>query len=346
MSAPPLAILAVGMATGVGFSAPASCAAIRCGVNNFQETRFLTGASDWIMGSAVPFETPWRGRTRLVKLLAGPVQECLAILPELLLEQIPLLLCLAEPDRPGRLEGLDETLLRDLEAELDVSLHPESQAIARGRVGGAEALRQARSLLYRNYNRPEVVLVGGADCLLSGPTLREFEARQRLLTVDNSDGFIPGEAGSCLLVGRPDRLVEPGLLCLGLGFGHEDAPIESEEPLRGDGLTAAIKAALTEAGLTLGDLDYRLSDVSGGQYGFKEANLALARTLRQQKPAFDIWHTADCIGEVGAAVLPCLLGVALFAARKGYAPGAGVICQLGNDDGSRAAVVLRQAGGV
>ena len=60
----------------------------------------------------------------------------------------------------------------------------------------------------------------------------------------------------------------------------------------------------------------------------------------KRKEEFDIWHPADCIGEVGAAALPCMLGVALFAARKAYAPGANILCHLGNDDGKRAALVL------
>ena len=90
-------------------------------------------------------------------------------------------------------------------------------------------------------------------------------------------------------------------------------------------------------------MDFRITDISGEQYGFKEASLALSRLLRVRKEEFDIWHPADCIGEVGAAALPCMLGVALFAARKGYAPGPAILCHLGNDDGKRAALVVRTA---
>ena len=66
-----------------------------------------------------------------------------------------------------------------------------------------------------------------------------------------------------------------------------------------------------------------------------------------RKEEFDIWHPADCIGEVGAAALPCMLGVALYAMRKRYAPGPAVLAHLGNDDGKRVALVLaaREGGG-
>ena len=56
MSTPPVAILGCGMMTGVGLSAEASCAAIRCALDNFQETRFIARGGEWIIGSAVPLE--------------------------------------------------------------------------------------------------------------------------------------------------------------------------------------------------------------------------------------------------------------------------------------------------
>lgn len=66
--------------------------------------------------------------------------------------------------------------------------------------------------------------------------------------------------------------------------------------------------------------------------------------MKKVKPEFDIQHPADCIGEVGAAIVPTVLAVAKAAAEKHYAPGPGVICHFGNDDGLRAAVVLRYVG--
>lgn len=103
--AQPLAILDVGMVTGVGLSAPASCAAIRGAIDNFQETRFTDRGGEWILGCEVPLERPWRGRTRQVKMLAAALRECLDLLPDgIEAEDIPLILNLAERDRPGRLE--------------------------------------------------------------------------------------------------------------------------------------------------------------------------------------------------------------------------------------------------
>lgn len=342
MTAAPIAILGAGMMTGVGLTAPASCAAIRCAIDNFTETRFIGQGGEWIIGSAVPLEQPWRGQAKLVKLLAGSVRECLDLIPDARAEDIPLLVCVAERERPGRLDGLDNALFFELQNELGLAFHAESEIFADGRVGGAVALRRARQLLYRSEARHRHVIVSGADSYLVGPTLMAYDERDRLLTERNSDGFIPGEAGAALLLSRPER--EGGAVqVLGLGFARETATIESEEPLRADGLAQAIKAALDDAGTAIEAMDFRITDISGEQYGFKEASLALSRLLRVRKDEFDIWHPADCIGEVGAAALPCMLGVALYAARKRYAPGPAALAHGGNDDGKRVALVLAAA---
>jgi len=62
--------------------------------------------------------------------------------------------------------------------------------------------------------------------------------------------------------------------------------------------------------------------------------------MRVQCEFQDIWHPADCIGEVGAAATLCCLGMAYWAARKGYAPGTLGLAQAGNDDGRRIAMVI------
>jgi 3-oxoacyl-[acyl-carrier-protein] synthase-1 len=96
---------------------------------------------------------------------------------------------------------------------------------------------------------------------------------------------------------------------VGLGYGTERATILSEEPLRGDGLKEAITNAMKDASITWEQIDFRITDANGEQYWFKEASLALTRTLRMHKAEVDLWHPADSIGEIGAAIVPCVLGV-------------------------------------
>ena len=67
-----------------------------------------------------------------------------------------------------------------------------------------------------------------------------------------------------------------------------------------------------------------------------------ARILRMRRPHFELYTPVDCFGEIGAAIGPCLIGLSLDAARKGYAPGPGVLCHFASDDGVRAALILRE----
>lgn len=334
-----LSIIGSGMVSAVGLSAPASCAAIRCAIDNFQETRFIDRAGEWLMAASVPLEQPWRGRTKLIKMAARAIAEALHSTPGLAPEQTPLLLGLAEGERPGRLKDLDRTLLHAIEDELGLRFHPASSIIVHGRVSAAVALLEARKLLYQGGHRH--VLVAGVDSFLSAATLTAFEQRERLLTSQNSNGFIPGEGAAAVVLAAPVASEQPQLLCIGLGFGMEKATVEAEDlPLRADGLTQAVRAALGEAGCGLEQMDYRLTDISGEQYYFKEASLALSRNLRVRKEFFHLWHPADCIGEVGAAIGPAMLAVALAASRKGYGEGPKIFCHLGNDAGQRAVALL------
>ncbi|KHK66365.1 beta-ketoacyl synthase N-terminal-like domain-containing protein [Pseudomonas frederiksbergensis] len=334
-----LCIIGSGMISAVGLSAPAGCAAIRCAIDNFQETRFIDRAGEWIIGASVPLEQPWRGRTKLIKMASRAIAEALQSVPGVDPEKIPLLLGVAEAERPGRLNGLDRELLRDIETELGRRFHPDSNIIPRGRVSAAVALLDARRLIHQGGHCH--VLVAGVDSLLCGPTLAAFEQRERLLTSENSNGFIPGEGAAAVVLAAPVSDETPQLTCIGLGFGLEPATVQSLDlPLRAEGLTQAVRAALGEAGCGLEQMDYRLADISGEQYYFKEASLALSRSLRVRKEFFHLWHPADCIGEVGAAIGPVMLAVALAASRKGYGEGPNVFCHLGNDAGERAAALL------
>ena len=333
-----IAVDACGMMTAVGLSAPATCAAIRCGLTNVTETRFMDSSGQWIRGAEVPLEKPWRGRTKLVKMAAGAIRECIADLKQVDLAQTVLLLCVSETERPGRNEGIEEHLLREVQNELTASFHRHSELIAGGKVGGVQAIQKAIELLTRTTAK--YCIVCGTDTYLTAGTLGIYEKSNRLLTEENSDGFIPGEAGAAIRLAMKKNSSDAPISITGVGFGVEEATILTEKPLRADGMVTAVKNALNMAGLDLGALDYRICDVSGEQYGFKEATLALTRILRVRKEEFDIWHPAECIGETGAAILPAVLSVASAAVTKRYSKGNGILCHFSNDDGQRAAIVL------
>ncbi|KQX27864.1 3-oxoacyl-ACP synthase [Variovorax sp. Root434] len=338
MSEVPVVISRTGMVTGVGLDAPASCAAIRGAIDNFRQTSFRDRHGEWIMGCEVPLERPWRGEKKLLLMAVRAIAECIEGFDRATCEETPLLLCLAEADRPGRGVTDDTAFFEALQHELGFDFHPESAVIAKGHVSVAVALLRARQLIGASVAKQ--VVVAASDSLLDGAALADCEARDRLLTSENSDGFIPGEGAAALLV-EPLRAQPWGqLVCRGIGFAVEKSHIDSEEPLRADGLTAAIKQSLQEAGCNESVLDFKIIDASGGQYVFKEATLAFGRIDRTRRTEFDVWHPADCIGEVGAPVGLAMVAVLKTACEKAYAKGSNVLLHLGNDDGKRAAMIF------
>lgn len=338
MSALPLTVSRTGLVTGVGLDAPSSCAAIRGAIDNFQQTAFRDGRGEWIMGCEVPLEYPWRGEKKLLMMAARAIGECLQGFDAAACAATPLLLCLAESARPGRPVADELRFLEALQDEMGLRFHAESAVVAQGHVAPAVALHHARQLL--GAGLATQVLVAASDSLLSGATLADCEARDRLLTSRNSDGFIPGEGAAALLV-EPLRAQPWGqLACRGIGFALERAHIDSEQPLRADGLTAAIRQSLADADCGESLLDFKIIDASGGQYAFKEATLAFGRIDRTKRTEFDVWHPADCIGEVGAPIGLAMIAVLKAACEKAYARGSSALLHLGNDDGRRAAMVF------
>lgn len=324
------------MVTAVGLTARATCAAIRCAIDGYRRTGYVLDG-DWLRAGQILLPSNARKENRWLDLARWAVEESVAEYDELLLTDVPVLLCLPEPSRPGRPAGLRADLLRELRKVLglDDDPNPERNVFETGRVAVADALARFSEL--REHGHRTAVIVG-VDSLLTPGCLHAFRERRRLLTPRAQDGFLPGEAAAAVVV--TSRRDVRGLDLLGLGRAVEPAPVESGNPLRGTGLADAFREALARSRADFDAVHYRLCDANGEQYAFKEGALALARSMRALKSTFDVWHPADCVGEVGAAVGPLLLGVALTAARKGYAPGPGVLCHLGSDAGARAAMVL------
>lgn len=339
MTGLPVAIVGAGMVSAVGFNAPACLAAIRAKLSGLRaETLTDPYSGEPISSGRVPLPQWWEGVPKYADLLAPAVLECLRAaegmgLARAELAGIPLLLALPELGRSHRPAELEPELSAELERRLG-PLHPNSSFISSGRAAGVFALDAAVALL--RAGRVHFCIVAGVDGFLHRDTVREFVDRRRIVTPDNSNDFFPGEAAA---------------------VAHEPVVIESDKPLRADGLCAAIRHALAAAGMTMLDLNYRLTDLNGERYKFKESTLAIAKldrkvdALGREAPedrTLALWHPIEYLGKIDAAIIPCLLAIALEAGRGGWAaPGPVALCHVSDDDGQRAAVVVRsQPGGM
>lgn len=331
-----LDIISTGMVTAVGLDAPSSCAAMRAGIDGFRETRFSAGADEALIGAPVPLPRGWIGEKRLAHLAAGAICEAFERVPDAR-GRTELILCLPEETRPGRPLRDPASLLGEIAkiAEIDTSMH--SRVVAHGRPSGIVALEQARRILTAGSS--PYVLIAGVDSYLTSHGVRHYLDHRRLLTQANPDGFIPGEAAAAVLC---TRAASEGVRLFGLGLSREKASIYNKEnlPLRGDGMVAAYRAAFDETGFEMNQLGYRISDLIGEAYYFKQTALASIRLIRGRHGFQDLWSPAESLGNVGAAVGPIMIGMAWMAAKKGYSAGDPVLVEASNDQGACGAAVF------
>ncbi|WP_218511478.1 hypothetical protein [Variovorax sp. dw_308] len=333
-------ITATAMVCPVGLNAVSACAAKRAGISAFANLPFSDDAGEPVVGASVPGLALSLPRAeRLVRMLAKGMADLLRGQTNLNWSLVPLLVCLAEPQTPGGGSDLASRIVDKIETVLGIRFHSEnSRVFVAGHVGGMQALLQARHLIERG--QAPACVVCGVDSLINATTLLWLDQTYRLKTPGNRDGVVPGEAAAALLIGAapaPDTVMK----VTGLGFGQEDAPVLSDGPLLGKGLTAAVRAALAEARVGLHEIDLRLSDVTGELYGFKELPLMEGRLMRTvRKKAQPVWHWAEAIGDTGAAAGIAQLVLADQAFRKGYLDGERALCLTSSVMGGRAATIV------
>jgi 3-oxoacyl-[acyl-carrier-protein] synthase-1 len=336
----PLALRAAGLVSSLGFDADATAAAVWCELRHVTRTRFLDADGRRIPGCVAPLEQPWDGLDRLVRLIAPPIGECLATAPTLKPAQVPLILCVAERSRHGRMPKLED-LLTLVPRALKVHFHQASTIVEDGRLGIGTALQTAVRLI-ADARRP-ACLIAGVDSWLWGPSLEASLAEGRFTDEDHLYAAFPGEGGAAILVSALTSQDTDALACLGLGMGME--PSSEEEGLaRSAGLIEAIQEALYDAGCLLSQIDYRLADLGENARLLKSARRAIDRIVPDLDQQLPIWTPAQFLGDIGAATGPALLALASVATRRGYTPGPRALCHIGDRLGRRVAMVVGGGG--
>ena len=342
-------ITSTGMICPTGLEAASACAAMRAGIAAFEELPYLDNQGKPIIGSHVTIlDGRLKREERLIELLSLAITDCLENAKyDLPIEDVPLLVGMAEPDRENGGAKLPARIIGEMEQKLNVRFHSTySRAFNQGHVSGFLGLRIARDLM--KERKVPACIVCGVDSYIDAGSLAWLDKLFRLKTDENSDGMIPGEgAASVLLQPQPLSGIEYPVKIAGLGFGYEKASVSSEDPLLGIGLSDAARSALGEAGLQMHEIHFRLSDVTGESYGFKEQSIVIGRLIRvHREEGFPLLHCAEYIGNTGAAAGIIELIVSFHAYQKRYNPGDIAICFTSADSGKRAVSILRSGTGI
>lgn len=273
-----------------------------------------------------------------------------------------LLLVGPEPSRSGFDLSRLQACFEACQTALGHQFHPASAITQAGSPGVVAALQLAHQLmaakptkLSKDSEAPHTILIASVDSLLNTEDINDALSQGRLLSSDNSDGFIPGEASACLMIKRLSDWREinqikarrgipalPVLHIAGLGAGHEVNDWRSGQYNTGQGLAAAMRMALQQSRLQAHDMHHRLSDASGEEYFTDEATYAWARVQRAPGPMeFSAPLSASSVGHIGAAASTLNISLGLDMVRKAWAAGSYMLFHYSSTHAARGALVTQ-----
>lgn len=318
-ASPPYAlIVGLGAATPLGLTIAQTAANVRAGLSAARETELLDPGYRRIIGCRLPPEhlalRPVAGTTIRELELAGLAAIAVAEARRGIGGALPAFASLPDVDPAkvaARIPG--------------VSVRRSFN----GRAGGIQALAAAVAALAEH----PLVLVVAADSLLHPLVLGGLLAARRLSTESESDGIVPGQGAVAMLLARPDAAA--GLRVWGriggCGEAIDPGTPANDEPCAGDGLAAAMRAALGD-----GPEPARSwwTTMTGERFFAPEFAAASIRCADRLQPDAEIRHPAESLGDTGAA---SGLLAAVLAAAGSMRP---AVVSASSDDGTRAAVLL------
>jgi 3-oxoacyl-[acyl-carrier-protein] synthase-1 len=248
-------------------------------------------------------------------------------LPHLSLEEAPWM------------KGFSIYLAKTAGIALDV---PSCRVVPAGRAAALVALELALGALEQDPSRP--VVVGGIDTYLDLKLLAALDAEGRILGPEVSDGFIPGEGASFLVLAHPSVAGGEGLpVTIEAAASAPDAGHRSAStPARGEGLAAAIellRGHLPDPGLRVGSV---FAGLNGESFDSKQWGVARVRHADFFSPDAAMSHPADCFGDAGAAMGALLLAMGARAIARGERRGPALIWAA-SDGETRACALLSHA---
>lgn len=248
-------------------------------------------------------------------------------LPQLSLEEAPWM------------RGFSLYLAKAAGITLDVS---NCRVIPAGRAAVLVALELAMRALEQDPSAP--VVVGGIDTYLDLKLLASLDLEGRILGPEVSDGFIPGEGASFIVLAHPSVAAAEGTAVTveAAASAQDPGHRSGTAPARGEGLAAAIellRGRLADPGSVVGST---FAGLNGESFDAKQWGVARMRHADFFSPDATVSHPADCFGDAGAAMGALLLAIGARAIARGERRGPALIWAA-SDGETRACALLSQA---
>jgi 3-oxoacyl-[acyl-carrier-protein] synthase I len=237
------------------------------------------------------------------------------------------------------MRGFSLYLAKAAGAELDV---PSCRVVPAGRAAALVALELALAALEQDPAR--AVVVGGIDTYLDLKLLASLEAEGRILGHAVSDGFIPGEGASFLVLAHASAAAGEGAgASVEAAASAQDPGHRSgSAPARGEGLSTAIeqlRGRLADPGALVGTI---FAGLNGESFDAKQWGVARLRHAEFFSPDAGLSHPADCFADPGAAMGALLLALGARAIARGERRGPALIWAA-SDGETRACALLSRA---
>lgn len=328
----------------IGVNNEMTNAMISAEVSTYGEIGYYNSQNYPIMGAKVPDEAlqklkdeiKWSlvssRQKRLLELGAAGLENLLT--KQVLSEELPLFLAGPEviPGTNGVTPGFLSQLVQQTEAPVDLS---KSRYFANGRSGVLEAI--AFAFNYLEMSNEACVLIGGVDTYIDPLTLGALDKEERLLSEASPNAFAPSEAASFMLISRNPSNNFERLIIHRPGIGREPGHRFSDTPYMGDGLDEALKAAVSNTGISMFDAIY--SSMNGEHFFAKEYGVATMRSSSFLREDFEHLHPVDCFGDVGAATGAMLISYAAHNFQLKLHQNPVIVC-CSSDQANRSAVCL------
>ena len=334
-------LMTAGLVSSAGLDRGSACAAVRAQLSSFHESRFVSQAGTPIVGGFIEALGAAVGTSRLIQLAAGALAPVLeALEPYADVETVPLYLGLPE-SRP--FSSPADEVVAGLAAEAGLRNRSRWRAIHEGHGSAFLALERAIDEIARD--EAELCIVGGVDSYWQEDTLDWMDEQRRMISEGSPDGLVPGEGAAFILVASPRaarRLeLQPEAVVASVATDREPHPRNHGGICIGQGLTSVMRRALTHPAINGARVDWVLCDMNGESVRGTEWMYAYIRTGKMHRDPLEIWHPADCWGDVGAASGAMLLAQAMHALSEGYGRGPRVLVWTASDGPWRGAAVLQ-----